>query len=117
MLNVRHASLLDILRFILSLGELSYPFPTSHLTPSQDHYIVNCVRPVVVLSSGHLLLDLAAEDQYVEGGAWLGEPPDLCVRVVVSLLCRLALPRHRRQRRRRRREKQQMGRATFHREA
>ena len=82
MLNVRHASLLDITRFILSLGEFSGP---SHLQGPLLFYCSICVRSVVVLSSGHLLLYLAPEDQYVEGGAWLGESPDLCVRVVVSL--------------------------------
>lgn len=43
------------------------------------------LRPAGVLRSGHLLLHPAAEDQYVEGGARLGESADLCVRAVVSL--------------------------------
>ena len=43
------------------------------------------LRPAGVLRSGHLLLYPAAEDQYVEGGARLGESADLCVRAVVSL--------------------------------
>ena len=42
-------------------------------------------RLASVLRSGDMLLHTDAEDQHVEGGAWLGGSPDIRICAVVSL--------------------------------
>ena len=101
MVHLHEAKAWDIARFIFSLGKSqqclqynnhfqeiqrprvistpSYP-PSFSLKPIVDPR----PRPAAILRSGGLLLHRGAEDQHVEGGAGLGQPPHLHLRPLAA---------------------------------